>query len=200
MAKLISKVYGDALFDYALENNLIEQTYEEANDIKYIFETSKELRDFVSNPIISTDEKKQTLHNIFIENVWKGTLSKVLSVFKLDSLIKGKNTKILSFLYIIIDKGREKEIVSIMEYFLARVREYKNIGVAYITSATQLNDSQKELLEEKLINTTNYKQFIFEYKVDEELISGLKIVVGDKVLDSTMKTKIDTLSKNLRGV
>ena len=120
----------------------------------------------------------------------------------MSSLIRLKLTSlpIVSFLYIIIDKGREKEIVSIMEYFLARVREYKNIGVVYITSATQLNDRQKELLEEKLINTTNYKQFIFEYKVDEELISGLKIVVGDKVLDSTMKTKIDTLSKNLRGV
>lgn len=200
MAKLISKVYGDALFDYALENNLIEQTYEEASDINYVFKTSKELRDFVSNPIISTDEKKKTLNNIFIENVWKGTLAKVLSVFKLDSLVKGKDTKILSFLYIIIDKGREREINSIMEYFLARVREYKNIGVAYVTSATPLKDSQKKLLEEKLINTTNYKQFIFEYEVDEELISGVKIVVGDKVIDSTIKTKINTLSKNLRGV
>ena len=55
-------------------------------------------------------------------------------------------------------------------------------------------------MEEKLINTTNYKQFIFEYEVDEELISGVKIVVGDKVIDSTIKTKINTLSKNLRGV
>ena len=92
MAKLISKVYGDALFDYALENNLIEQTYEEAIDINYIFKTSKELRDFVNNPIISTEDKKKSIHDIFINNVWKGNFAKILSVFKLDSLIKGKNT------------------------------------------------------------------------------------------------------------
>ena len=200
MAKLISKVYGDALFDYALENNLIEQTYEEAIDINYIFKTSKELRDFVNNPIISTEDKKKSIHDIFINNVWKGNFAKILSVFKLDSLIKGKNTKILSFLYIIIDKGRAKDINNIFDYFLSRVREYKNIAVAYVESARELNNTQKKLLEEKLLNTTNYNQFIFEYSVDEDLISGIKIVVGDRVIDSTIKTKINTLSKNLRGV
>ena len=200
MAKLISKVYGDALFDYALENNLIEQTYEEAIDINYIFKTSKELRDFVNNPIISTEDKKKSIHDIFINNVWKGNFAKILSVFRLDSLIKGKNTKILSFLYIIIDKGRAKDINNIFDYFLSRVREYKNIAVAYVESARELNNTQKKLLEEKLLNTTNYNQFIFEYSVDEDLISGIRIVVGDRVIDSTIKTKINTLSKNLRGV
>ncbi len=200
MAKLISKVYGDALFSYALENNLIEKTYEEAIDIKTVFTVSKELNEFLMNPIISTEEKKQTINDLFLNKVWGGTIKNVLSFFKLDNLIKGKDTKILSFVNIIIDKGRSRDIVDIFDYFLSRVREYKNIGVAKVVSAYELDDKKKNEINKKLVDTTKYDDFIIDYVVDESLISGLKIIVGDKVLDSSLKSKIETLSKNLRGV
>ena len=199
MARLVSKVYGDALFEYALENNCIEKSYEEAVDIKSVFDTSEELIEFLSNPLASNEDKKQMLKTVFLDNIWKGPMAKVLSLFHID-IHKGQDEKMMNFLYIIIDKGREREISAIMDYFMSRVREYKNIGLATITSAKELNDSQKKILEDKLKNTTKYSDFVVDYQIDENLISGLKIKIGDRVVDSSIKTKIEEMSKNLRGV
>ena len=63
-----------------------------------------------------------------------------------------------------------------------------------------LSEIQKERLEEKLINSTQFDKFIVNYNVDESLIAGLKIKIDDKVYDTTYKTKLFDISKNLRGL
>ena len=202
MARLINKVYGDALFDYAVANNIVEKTYEESKDILDVLVSSKDLRNFLSDPVIPKDKKKEAIKNLFINELWKenSILSKVISIFKSANIKKGDNTKIFNFLNIIIDKGRVAELTSILEYFTDKVREYKGAGCAYVESAYELDDNQKAVLEKKLIDTTTYNSFDIYYKVDETLISGLKIKIKDRLVDSTLKTKIEDISKNLRGI
>ena len=202
MARLINKVYGDALFDYAVANNIVEKTYEESKDILDVLVSSKDLRSFLSDPVIPKDKKKEAIKNLFINELWKenSILSKVISIFKSANIKKGDNTKIFNFLNIIIDKGRVAELTSILEYFTDKVREYKGVGCAYVESAYELDDNQKAALEKKLIDTTTYNSFDIYYKVDETLISGLKIKIKDRLVDSTLKTKIEDISKNLRGI
>lgn len=202
MARLIKKVYGDALFDYAVANNLVEKTYEESKDILDVLTSSKELKSFLVDPVIPKDKKKEAIKNLFINELWKenSVLSKIISIFKSSNIKKGDNTKIFNFLNIIIDKGRIQDLTTILEYFTDKVREYKGIGYAEIVSAYELDDNQKKALEKKLIDTTDYNSFDMNYKVDETLISGLKIKVKDRLVDSTLKTKIEDISKNLRGI
>lgn len=202
MARLINKVYGDALFDYSIENNVVEKTYEEAKDILDVLLSSKELRDFIVNPTIPREEIKEAFKNLFINKLWKdeSLLSKIVSIFKNANIKKGEDTKIFNFLNIIIDKGRASEIVNILLYFTDKIREYKGIGYAEVISAYELDDNQKKSLVDKLINTTKYDNFYVDYKIDETLISGLKIKIKDKLVDSTLKTKIEDIMKNLRGI
>lgn len=202
MARLINKVYGDALFDFAVANNIVEKTYEEAKDILDVLSSSKELTSFLSDPVISKDQKKEALKELFLNKFWKenSILSKIVSIFKSVEIKKGENTKIFNFLNIIIDKNRVNELTNILLYFTDKVREYKGIGFAEVSSAYELNDNQKKALEEKLIGTTKYDSFAIDYKVDETLISGLKIKIKDRLVDSTLKTKIEDISKNLRGI
>ena len=202
MARLINKVYGDALFDYSIENNVVEKTYEEAKDILDVLLSSKELRDFIVNPTIPREEIKEAFKNLFINKLWKddSLLSKIVSIFKNANIKKGEDTKIFNFLNIIIDKGRASEIVNILLYFTDKIREYKGIGYAEVISAYELDDTQKKSLVDKLINTTKYDDFYVDYKIDETLISGLKIKIKDKLVDSTLKTKIEDIMKNLRGI
>lgn len=202
MARLINKVYGDALFDYSIENNVVEKTYEEAKDILDVLLSSKELRDFIVNPTIPREEIKEAFKNLFINKLWKddSLLSKIVSIFKNANIKKGEDTKIFNFLNIIIDKGRASEIVNILLYFTDKIREYKGIGYAEVISAYELDDTQKKSLVDKLINTTKYDNFYVDYKIDETLISGLKIKIKDKLVDSTLKTKIEDIMKNLRGI
>ena len=190
MARLIKKVYGDALFDYAVANNIVEKTYEESKDILDVLVSSKELKSFLSDPVIPKEKKKEAIKNLFINELWKedGILSKIISIFKSANVKKGSDTIIFNFLDIIIDKGRTAELINIFEYFTDKVREY------------ELDANQKKALEKKLIDTTTYNSFDINYKVDETLISGLKIKIKDRLVDSTLKTKIEDISKNLRGI
>ena len=56
------------------------------------------------------------------------------------------------------------------------------------------------MLEKKLVDTTSFDKLIVNYNVDESLIAGIKIKIDDKVFDTSLKTKILDISKNLRGL
>lgn len=199
MARLVSKVYGEALFEFAKENNQLEKMYEEALDIIEVFTNSNEVNDFLNSPKTSADQKISFIHSLFVDKFWAGPVAKIFKFFHID-ISKGENPKILEFLAIIIRKGRQKEIVLILKHFTHLVLKDKNIGEAFVTTATELNDSQKKALNDKLIATTDFDQFIINYNLDKSLIAGLKIKIDDKVFDTSYKTKIADISKNLRGL
>lgn len=176
MAKLICATYGDALFELAVEENKVDSLYEEAAAVLQSFNDNKELGNFLNHPKVEIAKKKQT-----IEDIYGKFMSKDM----------------VGFLSLIVEKGRYNSIVSIMEYFLERVKEYKKIGVAYVTSAKELSQEQKAAVLNKLLATTKYVEFEMNYQVDESLIGGLVIRVGDRVVDSSIKTKLSELKRDL---
>ena len=115
MAKIISKTYGDALFDLCLEMNSLDQIEEEIKAVKEAFSQNAELYRFLNHPKITKEDKVA-----FVEQVLKDRAS----------------DQVTGFLVIIVEKGRYEDMNEIFDYFLAKVREYKKIGVAYVTSAS----------------------------------------------------------------
>ena len=103
----------------------------------------------------------------------------------------------IGFLTLVVSKGRYNDIPDILSYFIDMVKEYKHIGVAYVTSASVLSDRQKAQVEAKLLETTGYQSFDMNYQVDKELIGGMVIRIGDRVVDSSIKTKLSELTKEL---
>lgn len=116
MAKLVSKVYGDALFETAMEKELVDILYEETSALLPILQANPELFSVLGNPQIVKEEKVALLHQVF-----SGKIAEEL----------------MGFLSIIVEKDRQNEIISILEYFIQRVKEFKKIGAAYVTSAVE---------------------------------------------------------------
>ena len=100
----------------------------------------------------------------------------------------------------VVDKGHFGEIESVLLYFIAEVKESKNIGTAYVTTAMELSDAQKAQIVEKLIQTTKYVEFEMHYDVDAALIGGMVIRIKDRVVDSSIRTKIYDLSRELSKI
>ena len=100
----------------------------------------------------------------------------------------------------IILKDRYRELDAVLNQFLCNVKEYKGIGVAQVTSASVLTEAQKKAVEDKLLETTAYDSMEMHYTVDASLIGGLVIRIGDRVVDSSVKTKLDVLTKDLLKV
>ena len=179
MAKIISKAYGEALFELALERNELDSMAEQVNVLANAFAENPELVKLISHPKISKEEKINV-----IETIFKGRMS----------------DDIVGFLVIIVEKDRGSEIEDILKLFQAKVREYKKIGVALVTSAIELSTEQKQKVEQKLLQQTDYESFEVEYKVDASLIGGMIIRIGDRVVDSSIRSKLDNLTKELRKV
>ena len=179
MAKLISKTYGDALFELAVEENKIDVLLEEIEQLQNILAQNEDFGKLMNHPKIIKEEKIQVA-----ENVFKGRISKEL----------------LGFLTIIISKDRYKEIDEILAYFIAEVKKYKGIGVATVTTAVPLREDQCRKIEQKLLETTEYKSMEMHYKQDASLIGGMVIRIGDRVVDSSISTKLNELQKELLKV
>ncbi len=174
MAKLISKTYGDALFEVALEDGTMDALTEEVQTLTKVFKENEELSRFISHPKVSKSDKIQ-----MIENVFKGHFSDT----------------IVGFLVLIIDKGRYQELTSIIEYYMERVREHKKIGVVWVTSALNLSKKQQEKIKQRLLVTTQYEKLEMHYTVDKTILGGLIIRIKDRVVDNSIKSQIKAMTK-----
>lgn len=171
--------YGDALFELALEKNELDSIAEQVNLLVQAFAENPELLKLLNHPKISKEEKISV-----IEAIFKGRFS--------DDMV--------GFLVIVTEKDRSTGLDAMLRYFQARVREYKKIGVVVITSAIELTDVQKKRIEEKLLQLTSYESFEAEYRVDASLIGGMIIRIGDRVVDASIRTKLDDMTKKLRKI
>lgn len=176
MAKLVSKTYGEALFEIAVEENKTAEMMEEVAGIVKILDENPDFDNLMKHPGISKQDKLQ-----IIKDVFRGKASEELS----------------GFLEIVVSKERYKDLRSIFQYFIDRVKEVSKIGVAYVTTPMELSDAQKKSVEARLLATSAYETMEMYYKVDASLIGGMVIRIGDRVVDSSIRTKLDELTKQL---
>ena len=179
MAKLVSKTYGDALFELALEEGKLDLLADEVKAVSEIISDNGDLTKLMNHPQIDKEEKVK-----IIENIFKNRIS----------------DELLGLMVMIIEKNHYKHLVSVFDHFTERVKEYKNIGTAYITSAVELSDEQKQAIEKRLLDTTRYVEIEMKFDVDAALIGGMKIRIGDRVVDSSVKTKLEDLTRELTKI
>lgn len=179
MAKLVSKVYGDALFETAIEKDLMDVLFAEVCALVPVLQENPDLFGLLGNPQVGKEEKLSIINQIFFGRI---------------------STPLEGFLNIIVQKNRHNDILPIFEYFIERVKEHKRIGAAYVTSAVELSSEQKASLERKLLDSTSYVTFEMHYQVDPEIIGGLIIRIGDHIVDSSIQTRIYELKKDLSKI
>jgi len=176
MAKLVSKTYGEALFQVAIEQDKLDSFMEEIITIQQILKENPDFFALMNHPRISKDEKKDVIKNVFVNSVDK----EIIGLFDL-----------------IITKDRYHEIDSILSYFIEKAKLEKGIGTAIITSAVELQEEQKQQISKKLLDTTMYETMEMKYIIDKNLIGGLIIRINDRVVDSSIKTKLENMKKEL---
>lgn len=176
MAKLISGTYAEALFELALEDHREEQFLEEAQGLLFVLQENPELNQMMDHPKIGREEKISTLKAVF-----EGRISEDM----------------LGFLTVIVEKNRYGSIEQILESFITKMKEYKGIGIAYVKSAVALTDEQKKQVEKRLLETTGYRQVEMHYEVSSDLIGGLVIQIGDRVVDSSIRSKLNDMERSL---
>ena len=176
MAKQVDITYGNALFELALEKGKLDVLYEETIALVQILKDNDDLIKLLNHPKVSKEEKLKIVTDTF------------------DGKVSDELTGLMAM---VVNKGHIAQIISILNYFIRQVKKEKNIGVATVASALELSDSQKQAIEKRLIETTSYDTMEIDYSVDKSLIGGLVIRIEDRVVDSSIKTKLENMSRTL---
>ena len=104
MAKLISKTYGDALFELGVQKKNIDVLFEEAKVVNESIKENGDLIKFLNNPKIDSQEKIETVKNIYRQFV---------------------SADMVGFISLIVNKGRYNSFTDIFDSFKAEWREYE---------------------------------------------------------------------------
>ncbi len=179
MAKLVSKTYAQALFELAVEEDKTASLLEEAVGLLGVIRTNVEFGQFMNHPKIQKEDKLEVVQNVFRDKI---------------------SRELLGFLVTVIEKDRYPEIEAILEDFIASVKEHNNIGTAYVTTAIAISEQEKQDIESRLLATTRYRTIECIYDVDTSLIGGMVIKMGDRVVDSSIRTKLDKLQRELLAI
>ncbi len=172
---VISTRYANALLSISQEKNTFEEVNENISFIKNTLAGSKELRNLLSNPIINSNVKAKILKEIFATNI---------------------GLEVNNFLQFIVKKGRENILFDICQRFESLSNEKLNRVKVSISSAIELNSTQKEEIETKLAAIIK-KKVIPNYNLDAGIIGGFKARYNDTVVDASIQHQLELLKKVL---
>ncbi len=168
--------YAEALLSLAQSHNLADQFQQDTGVILELLAVSPELQQFLANPLISPDAKKNVLRQL--------TTNKVHGYF-------------LNFLMLLVDRRRINLLAAICEQYRALLRKQRNIVLAEVTSAVELTEAQRQAVVEKVKAMTGAADVELAIATDPELIGGVVIKVGSQVFDASLRGQLRRLSVSL---
>lgn len=171
-----AKNYADALIKIVEDGVMAyNEVYEDLNAVQDILDMAPELSQVLKDPTVSFDMKVDIVNEIFQKEV---------------------HQPILNFLKILIDKKRFTEFSKIYAAYINKLNKINNIQPVTITSAVDLTDEQKRNITRKLEEKLN-KQIQPDWNIDNDIIAGLVVKINDDVIDTSIKNKINKISKEL---
>ena len=172
----ISIRYAKALFELALEQGIEERVKDDMTLVKEVCLANKDLVKMLTSPVIKVSIKDKILKSIFAEHLHKLTIS---------------------FISLIIRKGREALVADIAVDYVDRYKEFKGIKTAYIKTASKLDDKLIKQLIAKLQEVTHSKIELIE-EVNKELVGGFILQIDDNQYDASIINRLKHLKRDFK--
>ena len=166
--------YAKSLIDLAVENNNLAESYNDMVLFEKVVDETPELEAILKNPIVPLDKKVGILNGIFADKV--GKLS-------------------LSFFKVVVNKGRSAILFATAKQFIQQYNKIKGIVTADVTTATALSPAAKVQIVDIVKSELGANEVIVNEKIDEKLIGGFILKVGDKQFDASIASGLNKLRK-----
>ena len=167
--------YARALFEIARAEGSLDEVEDELFRFARSYESSEELRGALTDEQIPS-EKRQAI---------------------IEDLLGGKATSTTTQLIsMVVGAGRSRELPAIVDQLVHRASNAKQLDVAQVRTAVPLTGDQEARLKAALENATG-KTLNLKATVDPSVVGGVVAVVGDDVIDDSVRTRIDQLKSRL---
>jgi len=157
----------------------LEEVEKNVNELLTLYSTSDNLRNFIKNPTLSQLNQLEVLNKISVQ-------------IKLSKIVK-------NFLSILVVKRRIFFINKIFLNFLSLASKFRGELKASLASSKNLSNEELKNLNKDLSQTLGAK-IVLDYKVDENLIGGLKIQIGSLMIDTSIKNKLKKYEQTMLEV
>jgi len=165
--------YATALFELALENKAVDAVKKDLDQFHALIADSADLNRLVRSPVFDADEQLKAL-------------SAVLAKAGIGGLAA-------NFLRVITTNRRLFAVRDMIRGYRALVARHKGEVTAHVTVAEKLSDTHLDTLKSTLKTVTSGKDIYLDFKIDPAVIGGLIVKVGSRMVDSSLRTKLNSI-------
>ncbi len=170
----IATVYARSLFEVAREQDKLDVVREQIGQVADLLDENREVATYFFSPYFSTKEKEEGL----------------------DRTVQGADETVLNFLRLLIEKHRMPVIFRIRRAYDALWEEENKRLPVSITSAIELDEATVQQIGDRIGERTG-RQVDLRADVDPDILGGLVLRVGDRVLDASISTRLESLRKQV---
>ena len=175
----LSGRYAKAIYELAIEKKILTKIVDDFMCFKKLLEESDSLSNLIMSPSISKSDKQNLILKI---------------------LNKAKAQKLTTnFFGTLASNGRLLLINEVINDFLSEISRINGEVKAEVTSSFILDQDQQKTVIKAISEATGIKKIILSTNVDESLIGGLIVKIGSKMIDNSIKTKLNRLEIAMRG-
>jgi F-type H+-transporting ATPase subunit delta len=170
--------YAKSLLDLAIEKGQLDAVYSDMLYLDAAIRSSRELVVLLKSPIVKADKKGKIL-----EAITAGKISVITATF----------SKLL------LNKGREFYLPEIVTAFIAQYKENKGIHTVKLTTAIPVSEELKQELLEKIRVGKNMQHLELNTEVNEALIGGYVLEIGDELVDASIAFDLHNIKKQFQN-
>lgn len=170
--------YAKSLIDLAAERGELEKVFEDMQWLNSVCKSNKDFVNLLRSPVIKGDTKKKIM-----EAITGGRISEMTAGFN----------------RLLITKGRESDLPEISAAFITAYKERKNIKTIRLTTAAPVTEEVKNAIIEQVKKTAGFTNVELEEKVNEDLIGGFVLQVGDKLIDASVAYDLKNIAKQFEN-
>ncbi|PLR76795.1 F0F1 ATP synthase subunit delta [Bacillus sp. V3-13] len=173
----VAKRYALALFQLAKEQQLLDQMEQELRVVKDVFSHNQDLNAVLKSPKLPVEKKKEIIKETF----------------------STANTYVLNTLMLLIDRHREDHVADVANYFIGLANDERGIAEAKVYSVRPLTEEEREAISSSFAAKVGKKSLQIENIVDSNLLGGIKLRIGNRIFDGSLKGKLERLERQLLG-
>ena len=173
----VASRYARSIFDLSIELKNVDKIYKDMLVIEQVCAENRKLITLLKNPIVRYDFKLRVLTKIFEKHI---------------------DTLTLKFINQICRKNRADILAEASKVFVMLYHEHNGILIANVSSASELSTSIKKEFEGIIAKQTG-KKVELATTVDESLLGGYVLRVGDNQIDDSLKSKLNSLRRKLKS-
>lgn len=170
----IAEVYARALFEVAVEREVLDVVREQLDEFTEALEQNRDLAVFFFSPYFSTEEKKAALRRAVL----------------------GAEPTFMNFLEALLERHRMPAIFRIRARFGELWKEEHKLLSVEVTSAVELDDETVASIGERVREQTGRTVELSSH-VDPNILGGIVLRVGNFILDASIRNRLEQLRKQV---